>query len=59
MIFIFTGPKTSVCRQIGNAVPPLMAKAIGETISNAYMDKRVEKEDYSAYLADSFVFVKS
>lgn len=56
--FIFTGPKTSVCRQIGNAVPPLMAKAIGETISNAYMDKRVEKEDYSAYLADSFVFVK-
>ncbi|MDY0278223.1 MAG: DNA methyltransferase, partial [Acholeplasma sp.] len=56
--FYFTGPKTSVCRQIGNAVPPFMAIALGETINNAYMDKRIENEEYRAYLADSYVFVK-
>jgi DNA (cytosine-5)-methyltransferase 1/site-specific DNA-methyltransferase (adenine-specific) len=56
--FVFTGPKTSVCRQIGNAVPPFMAEAIANTINDAYIDKRMESEDYSTYLADSFVFVK-
>lgn len=30
--FVFYGCKTSICKQIGNAVPPLMAKAIGEHI---------------------------
>lgn len=30
--FIFYGNKTSICKQIGNAVPPLMAKAIAEYI---------------------------
>lgn len=30
--FIFYGNKTSICKQIGNAVPPLLAKAIGEHI---------------------------
>lgn len=30
--FIFYGNKTSICKQIGNAVPPLMAKAIAEHI---------------------------
>lgn len=56
--FYFTGPKTSVCKQIGNAVPPLMAKAIGESINNAYLDKRIEKENVKIYLADSIAFVK-
>jgi len=56
--FIFKGPKTAVCRQIGNAVPPLMGKAIGETIINAYKDKRVENDKYKAYLSDSLVFIK-
>lgn len=56
--FEFTGPKTSVCRQIGNAVPPLMAKAIGDAINNAYMDKRVETENYKIYLADANALVK-
>ncbi|MDD3171788.1 MAG: DNA (cytosine-5-)-methyltransferase [Bacilli bacterium] len=56
--FVFTGPKTSVCRQIGNAVPPLMAKAIGETILNGYIDERIEREAYRLYLADAFTFVK-
>ncbi|MFV8418228.1 DNA cytosine methyltransferase [Mycoplasma sp. VS299A] len=34
--FVFYGPKTSICRQIGNAVPPLMAKSIGEQITDKY-----------------------
>lgn len=34
--FIFYGPKTSICRQIGNAVPPMLAKAIGEHIKKMY-----------------------
>ncbi|WP_303924106.1 DNA (cytosine-5-)-methyltransferase [Ureaplasma parvum] len=56
--FIFTGPKTSICKQIGNAVPPFMAEAIAKNITDAYVDKRNEKENYNLYLADSFVFVK-
>lgn len=30
--FLFEGPKTSVLKQIGNAVPPILAKAIGESV---------------------------
>ena len=33
--FIFYGNKTAICKQIGNAVPPLLAKAIGEQIINS------------------------
>lgn len=56
--FQFFGPKTSICRQIGNAVPPLMAKAIADTIYETYKDKRIEENNYSVYLSDSFVIVK-
>ena len=31
---IFTGNKTSICKQIGNAVPPLLAEFIGYLIKN-------------------------
>lgn len=30
--FVFVGNKCAICKQIGNAVPPLLAKAIGEHI---------------------------
>ena len=30
--FIFYGSKTSQCKQVGNAVPPLMAQAIARTL---------------------------
>ena len=32
--FIFCGSKTQICKQIGNAVPPLLAKALADKISN-------------------------
>ena len=32
--FVFLGPKVSIRQQIGNAVPPLMAKAIADSIIN-------------------------
>ncbi|MEG1957811.1 MAG: DNA cytosine methyltransferase [Lachnospiraceae bacterium] len=34
--FIFYGNKCSICKQIGNAVPPILAKAIGEHIDKEY-----------------------
>ena len=37
--FRFLGSKTNICKQIGNAVPPLLGKAIGEAILEA-IDKR-------------------
>ena len=33
--FVFTGPKKDVARQIGNAVPPLLARRVGEAIRRA------------------------
>lgn len=34
--FIFYGAKSEICKQIGNAVPPLLAKAIADSIDKAY-----------------------
>jgi len=39
--FVFTGPKREVYKQIGNAVPPLLAKTIAEIIKNYLGGKTV------------------
>jgi len=36
MDFIFTGNKVDIARQIGNAVPPVLAEQIGKSIINSY-----------------------
>ena len=36
--FVFLGKKTEITKQIGNAVPPLMARAIGESINEQIED---------------------
>lgn len=38
--FVFIGPKVAIRQQIGNAVPPLMAKAIADTIYNELGDSK-------------------
>lgn len=56
--FIFYGNKCNICKQIGNAVPPLLARAIGIQINNAYKEKNNITEDYQCYLANSYYFYK-
>ena len=56
--FIFYGPKTAVCKQIGNAVPPLLGKAIGKAIIDAYNeDKREIKNSYKIYNNDAITIM--
>lgn len=56
--FVFYGPKTAVCKQIGNAVPPLLAKAIGEAIVKAYNTDRIEKDNYQLIHGNSYTIAK-
>lgn len=56
--YIFYGKKCNVCKQIGNAVPPLLARAIGEAIKDSYKESSEKNENYELYLANSKVFVK-
>ncbi|MCK7577642.1 MAG: DNA cytosine methyltransferase [Chromatiales bacterium] len=41
--FVFEGPMNPAFRQIGNAVPPLMSKAIAESMMNQ-LAKAIEHE---------------
>ncbi len=41
--FIFTGSKSSVCKQIGNAVPPKLAFFLAEVIKEIYNDDNTAK----------------
>lgn len=41
--FIFYGNKVDIRTQIGNAVPPLLAKAIADRIDNTFMNKESEE----------------
>jgi len=56
--FVFYGPKSSVCRQIGNAVPPLLGKAIGQAILDAYTTDRIITDNYQIFNGDAYTMVK-
>lgn len=56
--FIFYGKKTSICKQIGNAVPPLLARAIATQIKNSYSEIIAAADNYSLYLTDALSIVK-
>ena len=43
--FIFYGNKTSICKQIGNAVPPLMAESIADVIDSKYNNSNMYEDD--------------
>lgn len=54
--FYFYGNKTSVCRQIGNAVPPLLAKAVADAIIKQYTDTDITKKVKLKKINDCFLF---
>ena len=53
--FQFFGRKTEICKQIGNAVPPKLAKKLGESI-NMQINKttRISNEYYKLFNGDSY-----
>ena len=56
--YIFYGKKCNVCKQIGNAVPPLLAQAIGEEIIKAYQDTTITFDKCTLKLGDATAVVK-
>lgn len=56
--FIFKGTKTQVCKQIGNAVPPLLALNIANEIEKSLKTKKQICQNYKIFNADSFLIIE-
>ena len=56
--FIFYGKKTQVCKQIGNAVPPKLATAIANKISESYKNNLLVTDRMELYNDDAFRILK-
>jgi len=57
--FIFYGNKTSIIKQIGNAVPPLLGKAIAEHILKHYEKEKENKKIKNVFNIDAIELLKS
>lgn len=55
--FYFYGPKVAVCKQIGNAVPPLLANAIGNQICLEFENSIITKENYTLYQGNAYTII--
>lgn len=53
--FVFEGPKVEVAKQIGNAVPPLLAKILGLALREAY-SKRLQGDPPTRFLSKQTTF---
>lgn len=57
--FIFTGPKGAICRQIGNAVPPLLSEALGKHIlKELSLNNYHSGNDFTIYHANAYNKIK-
>lgn len=56
--FIFKGTKTQVCKQIGNAVPPFLAKNIANAIQMSLKIQKQIGQNYQIFNADSFLIIE-
>ncbi|KAA6225194.1 DNA (cytosine-5-)-methyltransferase [Campylobacter sp. LR291e] len=57
--FLFNGTKTQVCKQIGNAVPPLLAKTIADSIISQINQENYICNKYSVYNGDAYVMIEN
>ena len=55
--FHFCGPKVAVCKQIGNAVPPMLAKAIGDQIRNELKNDIITDKNYTLYKGNAYTLI--
>lgn len=57
--FVFYGNKTAICTQIGNAVPPMMAKRLGEAlVDQLETSDKISDKNYRIYNRDAYNLIE-
>lgn len=57
--FYFKGTKTQVCKQIGNAVPPLLAKALADSIISQVNQEQHTEKNFTIYNSNAYFMVEN